>query len=214
MDKYITGAAIRALREKCSMTQAQLAERLNVSDKAVSKWETGAGYPDITLLEPLACALRVSVAELLSGLAVENANTAANMFKSRFYSCPVCGNTVHAMGEAAISCHGITLPPLDAEPLDEHHALQAMYVEDEIFVQVDHGMDKLHHVVFLAAVSADRVQIVRLYPEGPAQARFLRTGVRDLYLFCNRDGLFKARLKDVVADAAADAAKNVSGMVN
>lgn len=203
MDKYITGAAIRALREKCGMTQAQLAEQLNVSDKTVSKWETGTGYPDITLLEPLAAALRVSVAELLSGLAVENANTAANMFKSQFYSCPVCGNTVHAMGEASISCHGITLPPLEAESLDDQHVLQASYAEDEIFVQVDHEMSKLHHLVFLAAVSADRVQMVRLYPEGAAETRFLRTGVKDLYAYCNRDGLFKVRLKDALAGMSA-----------
>lgn len=206
MDKYITGAVIRSLREKRGLTQVQLAERLCVSDKAVSKWETGAGYPDITLLEPLAAALRVSVAELLSGLAVENANTSANMFKSRFYSCPVCGNTVHAMGEASISCHGITLPPLEAEPLDAQHVMRASYVEDEIFVQVEHAMDKLHHVVFLAAVSPGRVQIARLYPEGPAEARFIRTGVRDLYMFCNRDGLFKARLKEVLVNATDPAA--------
>ena len=65
MNPYVTGEAIRSLREKCRFTQAQLAEKLCVSDKAVSKWETGKGYPDITLLEPLAKALSVSVAELL-----------------------------------------------------------------------------------------------------------------------------------------------------
>ena len=98
MDRYLTGATIKGLRERRGLTQAQLAELLNVSDKAVSKWETGAGYPDITLLEPIAGALRVSVAELLAGAAVENANVSANMLKSRFYACPVCGNSIHAMG--------------------------------------------------------------------------------------------------------------------
>ena len=198
MDKYITGATIKSLREKCGMTQSQLAEHLCVSAKAVSKWETGAGYPDITLLEPLAAALRTSVAELLSGDAVQNANVSANMLRSRFYVCPVCGNTVHAMGEAHISCHGITLPPLSAEAPDDAHTLRASCMGDELFVEVDHAMDKLHHIVFLAAVSPDCVQIVRLYPEGPAEAHFRRSGVRDLYLYCNRDGLFLARLKDVL----------------
>ena len=202
MDKYLTGATIKGLREKRGLTQAQLAALLNVSDKAVSKWETGAGYPDITLLEPIAAALRVSVAELLSGLAVENANVSANMLRSRFYVCPVCANTVHAMGEAHISCHGIPLPALTPEPADAGHTLSASYVDDELFVQVEHAMDKRHHLVFLAAVSPDCIQLVRLYPEGPAQAHFRRSGVRDLYLYCNREGLFTIRLKDALRPGA------------
>ena len=198
MDRYITGATIKGLRESRGMTQAQLAERLCVSDKAVSKWETGAGYPDITLLEPIAAALRTSVAELLSGDAVQNANVSANMLRSRLYVCPVCGNSIHAMGEAHISCHGITLPPLTPEPVDDGHRLRASCTGDELFVQVDHPMDKRHHLVLLAAASAECMQIVRLYPEGPAQAHFRRSGVRDLYLYCNRDGLYSVRLRDVL----------------
>ena len=194
MDKYITGSTIRELREKHGMTQAQLADVLSVSDKAVSKWETGAGYPDITLLEPIAAALRVSVPELMSGLAVKNCNVSANMLKSRFYVCPVCGNSIHAMGEAHISCHGISLPPLAAEPLDDRHAVQVACEGDELYVRMEHAMGKSHHIVFLAAVSPDCAQIARLYPEGPAEAHFKRSGVHDLYAYCNRDGLFSVRL--------------------
>ena len=202
MDKYLTGATIQGLRGKRGLTQAQLAALLNVRDKAVSKWETGAGYPDITLLEPIAAALRVSVAELLSGLAVENANVSANMLRSRFYVCPVCANTVHALGAAHLSCHGIPLPALTPEPADAGHTLSASYVDDELFVQVEHAMDKRHHLVFLAAVSPDCIQLVRLYPEGPAQAHFRRSGVRDLCLYCNREGLFTIRLKDALRPGA------------
>ena len=201
MDRYLTGATIKGLREKQGLTQAQLAERLSVSDKAVSKWETGMGYPDITLLEPIAMALHVSVAELLSGLAVENANVSANMLKSCFYVCPVCSNSIHAMGQAHVSCHGIVLPPLTPEPLDEGHVMHVACEGDEVFVQVDHAMDKLHHVVFLAAVSPDCVQIARLYPEGPAEAHFKRLAIRDLYLYCNRDGLFSVALEDALHEA-------------
>lgn len=198
MDRYLTGATIKELREKQGLTQAQLAERLSVSDKAVSKWETGAGYPDITLLEPIAGALRVSVAELLAGAAVQNANVGANMLKSGFYVCPVCGNSIHAMGQAHVSCHGITLPPLAPEPVDEDHALRVSCEGDELYVQVDHAMSKLHHVVFLAAMSPDCVQIARLYPEGPAETHFKRSGVSALYLYCNRDGLFSIALNEAL----------------
>ena len=67
MNQYVTGTTIKELREKNKITQVQLAEKLGVSDKTVSKWETGKGYPDIMLLEPIADALRVSVAELITG---------------------------------------------------------------------------------------------------------------------------------------------------
>ena len=81
MDHYVTGATIKALREKQRMTQAELAEKLCVSDKAVSKWENGRGFPDVSLLEPLGKALHISVAELLCGQAVVNTNRASNMLK-------------------------------------------------------------------------------------------------------------------------------------
>ena len=53
MDNYITGAAIKQLREKRGMTQAELADQIGVSGKAVSKWETGRGLPDISLVHLL-----------------------------------------------------------------------------------------------------------------------------------------------------------------
>ena len=195
MDRYLTGKTIRDLRERKNMTQAELAGLLCVSDKAVSKWETGQGYPDVTLLEPLGAALGASVAELMCGAAVENANVGANMLRSRFYVCPVCGNTVHAMGEAHISCHGVTLPALVAEPAEGGHALHATVTGDELFVWADHAMGKEHHITFLAAVSDSVVQIARLYPEGPSEAHFRRSGVRELYLYCKRDALFTASLR-------------------
>ena len=115
MNQYVTGAVIKELREKNKLTQAELAEKLRVSDKAVSKWENAKGYPDITLLEPIAKVFHVSVAELISGNAVSNVNVSANMMRAKFYVCPVCGNSIHSIGEAVISCHGINLCPLEAE---------------------------------------------------------------------------------------------------
>ncbi len=194
MDKYVTGSVIRRLRERKRMTQEELAEGLHVSSKAVSKWETGRGYPDISLLSPLAEALGISVIELLSGEDVRNRNRSANMLRGSFYLCPVCGNVIHTTGEALVSCCGITLPPLEAEEPDGEHGLEAERVEDEYRVAVDHPMTKEHYITFLAAVSDQRIQLMKLYPEWGAEAWFGIDGVRDLYACCNRHGLFRLRL--------------------
>lgn len=190
MDQYITSAVIKQLREDRGMTQAELADKLCVSDKTVSKWETGKGYPDITLLEPIAKAFQVSLTELLTGDLVNNTNISANMLRSKFYVCPVCGNIFHSMGEAQITCHGIVLPPLEAEQEDESHKITVEEVEDEYYVTADHEMTKEHYISFMAAVTPDRVQIVKLYPEGNAETRFKRSMTKAIYYYCNRDGLF------------------------
>ena len=105
MNQYVTGAVIKQLREKNRLTQAELAQKLNISDKTVSKWETAKGYPDISLLEPIAKIFGISISELISGNTVINKNESANMLRSKFYVCPVCGNIIHSMGEATINCH-------------------------------------------------------------------------------------------------------------
>lgn len=194
MTNYVTGDTIRYLRERRHLTQRELAERLNVSDKTISKWETSRGLPDITLLEPLASTLSVSVAELLSGEHIENGNRAANLQKSHFYVCPVCGNVIWAVGEGAYSCCGVKLPPLEAESEDDAHRIHAERIETEWYVTLDHPMEKRHYIAFLALVSADRAQIVRLYPEQNAETRFFLRGHGQLYAYCNHHGLFRIRV--------------------
>lgn len=194
MDNYVTGSTVRQLRERKNMTQAQLGEKIGVSPKTVSKWETAKGLPDISLLDALASALEVSVMELMSGHTVINRNVSANMLRARFYVCPLCGNVIHAMGEALISCCGVTLPPLEAEECDESHRLSVEPVEDEQFVTVSHEMSKTHFISFLAWVSSDRLQLVKLYPEGNAQCRFQMRGRGYLYLYCNRHGLMRQKV--------------------
>ena len=162
MNQYVTGAVIRGLREKNKMTQLQLSQRLGVSDKTVSKWETGNGYPDITLLEPIADAFKISITELISGEQVLNANVSANMLRSRFYVCPVCGNVIHTMGEAVIQCHGVRLQPALAESTDVNHMVFIERVEDEYYVRIAHEMTKSHYISFIAATSSDRCQTVKL----------------------------------------------------
>ena len=181
---------IRRLREKKGLTQQQLADRLQVSDKAVSRWETGRGYPDITLIGPLSEALGVSVIELVSGEDVVNTNRASNMLRLKLFVCPVCGNVIHSSGEAVVSCCGITLPALEAEPADGEHRIFVERAEDEYFVTVLHEMSKTHYISFLLAVRDDGCEFRKLYPEGNAEARFRIAGTKRLYAYCNRHGLF------------------------
>lgn len=195
MDQNLISNTIKVLREKSGMTQAEFAEKLMVSDKTVSKWETGKGFPDISLLGPITETLHISVSELLSGAIFDNRNTAGNLYRACFKICPICGNVHWNMGESAVSCHGILLPALEAEMPDEFHHIKVEQVEDEYYVTVDHPMTKKHYISFLAAVSGDRLQFVKLYPEGQAETRFKINRVRTLYFYCNRDGLFQYNVK-------------------
>lgn len=194
MDNYITGATIKRLREEKGITQTQLAEQIGVSDKAVSKWETAKGLPDITLIEPLAKALGVSVMELMSGDTVINKNISSNILRSRFYVCPVCGNVIRTTGDTVISCCGIALPPLEAEEVDLAHGITLEKVEDEHFLTVSHAMTKTHFISFIAYLTSDRVQFVKFYPEGNAETRLQLRGRGYLYIYCNKHGLMKKKI--------------------
>lgn len=194
MDMYVTGATIKHLREKKGITQAELAEQIGVSAKAVSKWETAKGLPDITLIEPLSKALSVSVMELMSGDAVTNKNVSANILRSKFYVCPLCGNVIRTTGETFVSCCGVTLPPLEAEEVDDEHIITIEKVEDEHFVTISHNMTKTHFISFIAFLTSDRVQFVKLYPEGNAETRLNLRGGGYLYIYCNKHGLMKKKI--------------------
>ena len=195
MNQYVTGNVIRKLREKNKMTQSSLASCLSVSDKTVSKWETGKGYPDITLLEPLADVFNVTVTELITGDMVENNNLSRDMSKVKFYVCPVCGNVITSIGEAMISCHGINLPIEQAENCNEQHMINVELVEDEYYVRINHEMTKEHYISFVAMVSGDLVMIKKFYPEMTCETYVKKAGIRWIMCYCNRDGLFCYDLK-------------------
>ncbi len=197
MNQYVTGAMIRQLREQKNLTQGELAAQLHVSSKAVSKWETGQGLPDISLLEPIARALDISIIELFAGRNVVNQNRASNMLRSEFYVCPVCGNGILSLGQAIVSCCGITLPPLLPEEADSDHAIAISVSDGEYFVSVCHPMHKDHSITCLAAVADNSCQFVKLYPEGSAEAHFRIERVRWIYAYCNRHGLFRISTKGV-----------------
>lgn len=201
MAGYLTADTIKTLREGRKLTQRALAEAVGVTDKAVSKWESGRGLPDISLVEPLAAALGVSVAELLTGDVRQNANRAGNLLRSRFYVCPVCGNVLYALGEGSYSCCGVALAPAEAEESDEGHALVVESIEDEWYVTLDHPMRKDHYISFIAYVTTDGVTIKKLYPEQEAAARFRRGQSGVIVAYCNRHGLVSVRTPRRVARA-------------
>lgn len=191
MNNYITGKIIKELREKQNLTQSELAKILSVSDKTISKWETGKGLPDISLIEPLSIALKVSVIELMNGKYLINENQSSNMLKSLFSVCPVCGNVIHSIGNNINSCCGITLPTLECEEANEEHFIKCELIENEYYISIDHDMKKEHYISFISYITNDRCEFVKLYPEQNAEARFIKSGRGIIYIYCNKDGLFK-----------------------
>ncbi len=197
MNQYVTGAMIKRLREGRKMTQSQLARKIMVSDKTISKWETGRGYPDISLVEPLAAALGVSVIELFSGEDVVNTNKSFNMLRMKIHVCPICGNMIQSTGEAVVSCCGIVLPALEAEDEDDDHQMYMERVEDEYYVALRHDMNKNHYISFIMAMKDDGCEIKKLYPQGNAEARFKIAGTRHILYYCTHHGLFKVPMKRI-----------------
>ena len=197
MNQHLTGEIIKKLREKKNITQKELADKLYISDKTVSKWETGKGFPDISLLEPLASELGISIIELIGGETIINNNKSFNMLKTRFYVCPICGNILCSTGDALVSCCGISLTNLEVESNDNNHDIKIEKVEDEYYVRIPHEMSKQHYISFIAAIKDNGYELTKLYPEGEAEARFKIERTQCFYYYCNHHGLFCLRLKNM-----------------
>lgn len=191
---YVTGKTIKALREKRKMTQKELADQISVSDKTVSKWETGKGLPDVAVIEDLAKALGTSMAELLTGDLRENENQSGNIKKMHFYVCPLCGNIVTSVGQGTFSCCGVTLLEPEPEQCDENHDICVEDIDNEYHVTMNHSMDKKHYVSFLAYVTSGSFEVVKLYPEQEISVRFRKKGHGMLYAYCNRHGMVLKRI--------------------
>jgi transcriptional regulator with XRE-family HTH domain len=194
MDNYVTGNTIKKLREKNNLTQLELANKLNVSDKTISKWETGRGLPDISLIDPLSKALNISITELFSGSYIINRNMSGNMLQSKIYVCPICGNIIHTIGETLVSCCGITLPILEPEEIDDEHFVDVAKVENDYYIKINHSMNKKHYISFIAYVTSNKFELYKLYAEQNAEARFNVRGKGFIYIYCNKHGLFKYKI--------------------
>jgi len=190
MDCINVGKLILDLRKENRMTQKQLADVMNISDKTISKWERGLGCPDVSLLSELSEILGVNIEKLLLGDLEPNDADGGNMKKVKFYVCPNCGNTMTATGHAEVSCCGRKLVPLIPKPTDEFHKLMVEEVEDDYYITFTHEMSKTHYLSFVAYVANDRVLLIKLYPEQSGEVRFPKMYGGNIYLYCNQHGLW------------------------
>lgn len=190
MDAGQIGKLIFKLRTENRLTQLQLAEKLHISDKTVSKWERGQGCPDISLITQLSEIFHISPDALLSGSMDQNLADTGNLRRIKFYVCPHCGGVLNTTGNAELSCCGRKLFPLIAKSADSLHRPSLEEVEDELFISFSHPMNREHYISFVAAVASDRLLLVKLYPEQNAELRLPRMPRPRLYYYCSEHGLF------------------------
>ena len=191
MNQVKIGSLLRELRQQKNMTQQQLAEKLGLSGKTVSKWECGQGCPDLSVLPGLAAILGVSMEDLLSGQLPEQSQNGGNMKNLQFYVCPQCGNLITASGSPSLSCCGRVLEPLEHQKPDDDHALNIEDIDGEWFISSLHPMEKGHSLMFAALTTSERVTLVRQWPEWDFQVRLPRRGRGFLYWYCTDHGLFR-----------------------
>lgn len=190
MDCAKTGKLLLRLRTELGMTQRQVADIMNISDKTVSKWERGLGCPDVSLLPELSRVFGVNIEKVLSGELSPNSAEGGNMKKLVFYVCPECSSVTAASGRSEISCCGRRLEALKAKPADDAHRLSVSTLEDDFYITFDHEMSKGHFISFAAYVTYDRALIIRLYPEQGSELRFPKMHGGKLYFHCSRHGLY------------------------
>lgn len=190
MDCSKVGNLICSLRKEKNMTQKDIADRMNISDKTISKWERGLGCPDVSLLPELSQILGVNIEKILLGDLNPNDSVGGNMKKIKFYVCPECGNIITCTGEASVSCCGRKLLELAAEKPDDGHTIKIENVEGELYISTEHEMTKEHFISFIAYATGDKLLIAKQYPEWNPQVRFPRFGHGRIYSFCTKHGLF------------------------
>ena len=188
MDCSKIGELIFQLRHEKKMTQKQLADKMNISGKTISKWERGLGCPDVSLLTQLSNIFGVNIQDILSGDLPLNDFVGGNMKKSRYFVCPECSNIVIATGNAEISCCGRKLDALEAVKAVEK--LNVEKIENDWYVTTEHPMKKEHYISFIAFAEGDKIQIIKQYPEWNLQSRILGARHGALLWYCTGHGLF------------------------
>lgn len=187
------GQLIADLRREKGLTQKQLADKMGLSDKTISKWERGLGCPDVSVLSELAQIFAVPVEQILSGDLETKAQDAGNLKKMRFYVCPQCGNLLTATTTAEITCCGRRLDPLTAQKAEGSHKPTLAEIDDEYNITFEHEMNKSHYLSFVAWITDGRLYLAKLYPEQAAEVRLPRITRGQIYLYCTKHGLFAWR---------------------
>lgn len=196
MDLIKNGKLLCRLRKAKGMTQKQVADKLGILPKTVSKWETGHGFPDVSVVSDLADILGVSERTLLSGSLTHNTEEAGNMKRTKFYVCSHCGAIMQGTGECRIICCGQPLDALKAIPADDNHTVSVSEIENDYYISFNHEMTKEHYISFAVYVTYDRVLTIRLYPEQDSSVRFPKLHGGRLYYYCSKHGLFKYRIAE------------------
>ena len=184
------GTIIRTLRQERNMTQQQLADKMNISDKTVSKWERGVGCPDISLLSELSDILGVDTQKLLIGDMTPNDFVGGNMKNTKYFVCPTCHNISLCTGEAELSCCGKKLTVQELKKAEESEKLSVQVIEDDWYITSSHPMTKNHYISFVAFATGDRINLIKQYPEWDLTVRIPKRGHGMLIWYCTDHGLF------------------------
>lgn len=190
MDYKKTGSLIKALRKENGLTQEKLAQILDISDRAVSKWERGLGLPDISIMPKLSQLFGVNIEKLLEGQILQNLQDSGNLKNIKFYICPTCGNILTTTGKAEIYCCGKRLKSLAVKPAEGAHSLKVEDCGDELYISFSHEMSKEHHLNFIALVGSDRYHFIRLYPEQAGELYVAKLYSYRIFFGCNKHGLW------------------------
>ena len=190
MDQKKIGSFIAARRKDNGLPQSQLAEKLGITDKAVSKWERGLGCPDVSLLPDLSRIFNVDLEKLLSGEMNENESLGGNMKIMNFYICPSCGNMITAMTDTNVSCCGKKLSPQQPIKAGEDEKLNVEMIDDNYFITSNHPMTREHYIAFTALLTGDSIMLRKQYPEWDLQVRIPAFAHGKLLWYCTKHGLF------------------------
>lgn len=194
MDLLKTGKLISQLRREKGFTQKDVAEKLGILPKTVSKWETANGFPDISLISELSEIFCVDISKLLNGELPKTKQESCNMKRTKFYVCEKCGNISTSVGNAEILCRGRKLSPLSSKEPDDDHNLTIQKIEDDYYITFPHPMNKEHYISFVSYARFDRVLTVKLYPEQDGELRFPQMRGGKMYYFCSNHGLFDVKI--------------------
>lgn len=194
MNNVKIGQLIFKLRTEKNMTQKDLADKLFLSDRTISKWERGAGCPDISVLTELSKVFQIDIEELLLGELVMNKMSLNHLKGMNFYFCESCKNVMTSHAPNVLKCCGRLLEPLAPQVEDEQHQMTIEKYDNEYFVSINHEMTKTHSIEFVIFVGTMSVLMVKMYPEQNPELLLPLLGRGKLYYYCNHHGFYEKKI--------------------